>query len=223
MSPSIRTCPERSASPSSRPCQSSCGQRFGVGLDGRVGSLGEAAIELELAVAHAGMEALVAEPQLERRVEAGRRAGVEERPHGEDVGVDAHARLSRQCRRACAPAAERRDDRLELLAPLGQLVDARAGRRGKLAPPHDSRPLELAQALSEDVGAGVDDARAKIREALGAEQQLADDQQRPALADEIEGMRRRARFAVGTRACGGHTPILPRIVLSHTQLIVFWD
>jgi hypothetical protein len=43
--------------------------------------------------------------------------------------------------------------------------------------------------VGEDVGTRVRQARLQIREAFRAEQQLADYQQRPTLAYEVEGMR----------------------------------
>ena len=72
------------------------------------------------------------------------------------------------------------------LPALGELVDPRAGGRRQRAAPHDPRRLELAQALGEDVGADVGQSGAQVGEALGPEQQLADDEQRPALADDVE-------------------------------------
>ena len=54
--------------------------------------------------------------------------------------------------RPSAPAPQPDDDRLQLLAPFGQLVDPAGRGRGKLPAPHHPRSLELAQALGEDVG-----------------------------------------------------------------------
>jgi hypothetical protein len=73
---------------------------------------------------------------------------------------------------------------LELGAVLGQLVDHGRGGRRQFAPPHDAGGLELAQARGEHVRADAREAEAQVRVALGPAEQLADDQQRPPLADQ---------------------------------------
>lgn len=78
---------------------------------------------------------------------------------------------------------------LELMAPPGQLVHLGAGGRRQPAAAEDLGLLELAQALGEDVRAHVWQAGPQIGEALRAEQQLAHDEQRPALADDVERAR----------------------------------
>jgi len=65
----------------------------------------------------------------------------------------------------------------------------------ELAAPHDSGSLKPAQALGKDVGDHARQARLKVGEALGTELQLAHDQQRPALTDQVEGVRRCAPVA----------------------------
>ena len=57
--------------------------------------------------------------------------------------------------------------------------------------------LEVAQALGEDVRADVWESGAQVGEALGPQQQLADDEQRPALADDVERACDPAAVAVG--------------------------
>jgi hypothetical protein len=94
------------------------------------------------------------------------------------------------------PAPEPGEDWLQLHPPVGLLVDPRRRGRGKLAASHDPGLLQPAQSLGEDVGARARQARLKVREALGPQQQLADDQERPALSHEVEGVRRRAPIIV---------------------------
>ena len=124
-------------------------------------------------------------------------ARVEQRPQRDHEGVGAEGGLALGNRRLAAPAPELEQDRLERQAALGQLVDARARGRRELAPAHEPGLLELAQALGEHVGAEAGQARPQVGEALRAEQQLAHHQQRPALADDVEGARDAAAVAVG--------------------------
>ena len=89
------------------------------------------------------------------------------------------------------------------LAVLGELVDPRRGRRVEPSPPDDAALLERLQARGEDVRAAAVEPGVQIRVAQRALlEQLADDEQRPALADEVEGVRDRAVLvvALGHRA-----------------------
>jgi hypothetical protein len=61
-------------------------------------------------------------------------------------------------------------------------------RRGKLSVPHHPDPLELVQALGEDVGARLGYVHPQVGEALGAEQQLAHYEQRPSLSREVQSV-----------------------------------
>ena len=106
------------------------------------------------------------------------------------------------------PAPERKDDLLEITAPVGERVDVRRRRRRELVALDDARALEFAQAIGDDVGARVREASLEIGETLRPEQQLADHEQRPALADEIESVGDRAAIAVCT---------LGRHVRTHTR------
>jgi hypothetical protein len=96
---------------------------------------------------------------------------------------------------ARVPVSERDHDRLEVLTVLGQLVDPRAGGGRELAAPHDARLFELPESVRDDARLGVGESCAQVGEALRPEQQLADHQERPALADDVEGARHRAGFA----------------------------
>jgi hypothetical protein len=172
---------------SSAPVPEGGGQVAGVGGDDGVGSLNGPALDDEALAVHAGVEAVVAQAELVVAVAAvaGRVEQRPERDH-ERVGADPRVLGGRE-RRDAAPAAEREHDRLELPATRGERVDlgARGGR--ELVVLEDPGRLEVAQALREDVGAEVGQAGAQVGEALGAEQQLAHDEERPALADDVEG------------------------------------
>ena len=195
-SPSTTRSPARRASSSVATVPQDGGQRSGVGLDGRVGRGSAPARDRRAARRPPQVEVLLAEAQLVARAQAVGGARSEERLEGDDHGIDADLRLARREGSDAAEAPEREDDGLELLSTLGELVDPRAGGRRQRAAPQYSGGLELAQALGEDVGADVGQPRAQVGEALGAEQQLADDEQRPALADDVEGPRDPAAVAV---------------------------
>src|SRR5687768_4833678 len=82
-------------------------------------------------------------------------------------------------------------------AVLRELVDPRSGRRIELAAAHDPSLLERLQARSEDVRPAAGKSRVEVRVAkLVVFQQLTDDQQGPALADEVERMRHRTVLVV---------------------------
>ena len=89
---------------------------------------------------------------------------------------------------AHAPGAQLAEHGRERPAGLGQLVDGdrRGTREGALL--DDALLLQTDQAVGEDVGADAGQPVGQVGEPLGPEQQLADDERCPALAD-----RRRAR------------------------------
>src|SRR5207248_9648353 len=84
------------------------------------------------------------------------------------------------------PASEREQRLLERAPVLGELVDD--GRsRGRKGPPSDHTvALELLEAGGEHVRADPRQSAAEVGEALRAEEQVTDEEQRPALADEVE-------------------------------------
>jgi hypothetical protein len=180
-----------------------CSQSGWIALYDRIGTLYTPAFDLQTAIPNYSAEAVLAETQFVARVEPLRGMRIEHRPERENEGVNTKLRVTRPRRRARTPASEPYDDRLELLAPLCELVDPGSRRRGKLAPPYYPRSLELPEALGEDVGARSGQACPEVGEALGTEQQLAYDQQSPPLANEVESVRRRACVAVCTH--GNHT------------------
>ena len=81
-------------------------------------------------------------------------------------------------------------------AEVGELVDRRGG-RGREAPLGDQAGgFKRAQALGEDVRADAREARLEVGVALGAQEEIADDEQRPALADDVERAGRGAELLV---------------------------
>jgi len=183
------------------PAVHQCGQRVRAGREDGVGFVRGAARELEPATSDLGAETVVAQSQFDARLEPGGGFGVEHRAEREHECIDADGGALRKVGRPGGPAAERHDGGLELQAPAGQLVHPGAGRRRELAPAHDRRPLQLLQPLGENVRTDAGQAGAQAGEALGAEHQLAHDEEGPALTDQVEGMRRRASVVVAAFAC----------------------
>ena len=173
--------------------------RLGRDRGDRIGGLSSRRLEGELA--HPERERRLAKPELEGLVaQALGPLGIEHRLQREHHRVDAELAPLRRERRLASPPAEGEHDRLELPAPVGQLVHARAGRRGELGALHDARLLELAQPLGQHVRADVGQAGAQVGEALGPEQQLANHEQRPSLPDEVERAGDPAGVSVRTHA-----------------------
>ena len=108
-----------------------------------------------------------------------------------------------------APVCEDVEHLTETLAVLGELVDP--GRRGRLELPatDDSALLERLQPRGEDVRAAAVEPRMEIRVAeLVVLEELANDEQRPALAHEVEGVRHRAVLRIAPShapECSGST------------------
>ena len=106
-----------------------------------------------------------------------------------------------RCRpEARAPGAQLAEHGRERPAGLGQLVDGdrRGTREGALL--DDALLLQTGQAVGEDVGADAGQPVGQVGEPLGPEQQLADDERRPALADDVERDRGRTALAVALHA-----------------------
>ena len=117
--------------------------------------------------------------QTVERVELGA-AGVLE-DHGLGARVDV----------AVAPLLELEQDRVQLLARLGQQVLVARRALGVEAALDDARLLELAQPAGEHVARGAG-AVEELGEARAAVADLAHHEQRVALADERQGIRDRA-------------------------------
>src|SRR5581483_3287862 len=137
---------------------------------------------------------LVADPELEAAARRDRRQqdveGILEPPRIELVLV------GRRAEREEAPERELAHHRPEPLPVLRELVHARGGRRRQRAPGDDPVRLEVAQAGGEDVGADTGQVVDEVRVPLRAVHQLADDEQRPALADQVERVSNRAVLVV---------------------------
>jgi hypothetical protein len=154
------------------------------------------ALHLKASIPNLSAKALLPKPKLIDRLKPLCSARVEHRPKREDEGVNTQSLIAGPSRGARTPPPKPYDHRLEFLTPLCELVDPRCRRRSKLAPPYYPSPLELSQALGEDVGARGGQACSQVGEAFGSEQKLAHDQKCPPLAYEVEGVSRGASVAV---------------------------
>ena len=97
-----------------------------------------------------------------------------------------------------APPAQRDHALLEFAPVRRQLVrDAALGARARRAP-YDAGGLELFQARREDVARNVGKAALQFAKSLRADQQIANDQQRPAFAHELERPGEAAILAVAS-------------------------
>ena len=91
---------------------------------------------------------------------------------------------------------------LEATSALRQLIDPGAGGRLQVAAQDHARLFEFAQSLGEDVRAHPRETGPKVGEALRAEQELANHEERPPLSDEVESAGDAAPVVV--RASSGH-------------------
>ena len=73
------------------------------------------------------------------------------------------------------------------------------------SPANDAGVLELFQPIGQDVGRDAGQALAQIGEAVWADEQIAHDEQRPTLADQLEGARQAAELPVRPRGHGLHS------------------
>ena len=112
--------------------------------------------------------------------------------------------LDVRCRRshdASAPVRQLAEDRREREAVLGQLVDGRGCGRRKLAPGDDAATLEILEAGGEDVRPATGERPMEVGvPQLAVLEELAHDEQRPALTHEVEGGRDRAVLVVALHA-----------------------
>jgi hypothetical protein len=129
-----------------------------------------------------------------------RQLGALARPqhHAQRVGERGRRQLPHRPRvlEVEAPAAELDQRALQSSPEVGELIGGDRGRRRQLAAANDARLLQLPQSLGEDVGGRAADVAGQLGEAQRPEQQLADDQQRPALADPVESSGETARLVV---------------------------
>ncbi len=185
-SPATASAPAASASASGAPAVDDRGDRHRIACEQRVGTRGLGAADEDLAAFHAPEEALAAELEADRRGDVPGPLG---RQHGAERQ---HQRRRRQRQRGIVlgrsrrPAAQLLDDGLGLIAPGRQLVDLRRGGRGQAAARHYAARLEPLEPLRQDIGADSGQAGAQLVETAAAVHKLAQDQQRPALADQLE-------------------------------------
>jgi hypothetical protein len=93
--------------------------------------------------------------------------------------------------------------RSKALAVLRELVNGRGSGRGQASTANHAAELELLQACCKDVRSASVEAGVKIRVAeLTMLKELTDDEERPALADEIERTGDRAVLVVALRHGG---------------------
>ena len=100
---------------------------------------------------------------------------------------------------AGTPQRQLAHGRPQLAAVVGQLVDLRRRRRRQSTPGDDAVALEVAQPRGQDVGPDAGQVLDEVGVALRPVHQLADDEQRPAVADEVEGMCHRTVLLVALR------------------------
>jgi hypothetical protein len=80
----------------------------------------------------------------------------------------------------------------------GELVDLSGSGRRQSAARDDPVALELAEPEAQNIGGNAREALAEIREPFGPERELADDEERPALPDQIERAGDPAVLVVGS-------------------------
>jgi hypothetical protein len=113
--------------------------------------------------------------------------GIGPEPHVDGVHAPAVSRRGR-AHRLPAPLRERAEHVVEGAPLRRQLVDRHRRRRRQLRPPHDTGALQVAEPSREDVRADAGERVREIGVAPLAEHQLAHDEQRPAIPDQVEGM-----------------------------------
>ena len=103
-----------------------------------------------------------------------------------------------------APAGERSDDRLEAKPGSGQRIHLGGRRQRQHLTFHEPLVLEASQARRQHVGRNPGQPVEQVAVALRPGQQLPDDQQRPPLADGVQGACNRAELAIAATG-HGHT------------------
>src|SRR5205807_10497831 len=114
-------------------------------------------------------------------------------------------RRGRRAERAGAPECEFPHDRLQLEAVVRQLVDPGGGRWRQRLLRGDAGGLEVAEPGCEDVRSDSGQALGEVGVALRPPQQLADDEQGPAVADDVEGVSHGAVLVVVLRHVLDHS------------------
>jgi hypothetical protein len=129
---------------------------------------------------------------------------VERGAQGEGERVDAQAGVAVGQRGARPPPGQRDQHRFQVGTAPGEPVGAATRRWARSGAGDDPGLLEVAQPLGQHVLAEPGQAGGEVGEALGAEQQFADDEQGPALTDDVQGAGDSARVVVaahGSECC----------------------
>ena len=174
------------------PRTTALGRRVGVGLR----YLHAPARGHQPVVALGLLVAVGLDDQLDRALDAGRRLEHAGREAEDGADVDVLARARRRPRPVIAPAGERADDRHQLARALGELVvhprrDLAVTLTGQQAVGH--HPV---QARAELLGRDARQHALELDEAPRSGRQVADDQQRPLVAHQVEGARVRRPLVV---------------------------
>ena len=161
----------------------------------RSGRLGRARAHLDGAVRHPDGERVVVD---QHRVDTVGAAGpgVHHQPRADRAARGHVVGLTGWAQPPDPPSTEGPQDGLEAPALVGQLVDGPRRRRRQLAAGHEATVLHLAESRGQEVRGDAGEGPIEVGETGGAGQQLADDQQRPALADDVECLSHGAVLAV---------------------------
>src|SRR5438067_1089279 len=100
-----------------------------------------------------------------------------------------------------APAADREEHRLQRFAAAREVVLRSQRMLAIDVPFDDAGGFELLEAVGEDARRHRRLALEELLELRCAEQHVADDQQRPAIADDVERLRDWAHLAVAAARC----------------------
>ena len=98
-----------------------------------------------------------------------------------------------------SPGAKGADYRVKPLASLGQPVLVAVSIKGRLSP-GDARSLKCGQPFREEAGRDPRQSAPQVVEVSGSAQELADDERRPALSEELGPSRDRAELPVSAHA-----------------------
>jgi len=97
-----------------------------------------------------------------------------------------------------APMAEGLEDGIEFKAAGSQLEESGGDGRRRVLAGDDAGVLEFAEAVGEEIGGDAGKAVAQVRVAAGAaDEEFTDDEEGPAVANEVEGFGEGAELGIG--------------------------
>src|SRR5207249_3531912 len=105
----------------------------------------------------------------------------------------------------CAPRRQGSEGVSQRVTVLGELVDDATGRTIGDGAARDAGVLEMAQPFGEQARADAWESGQQIREASRRHREVADEEQRPALPDDVEGVCETA--VLGVRPFAHVTPL----------------